>query len=127
MISREAYLMGREKEYLPTQQMLEDAKTLLSRVHALFADLGIELHDSDVSSGYRPGHYNTAVGGAPKSTHVLCQAIDLKDHTRRLVNAILAAPHLLEKHGLYMEDPKHTKTWCHLDIRPRKKHIFTPY
>ena len=125
-ISLEAYLMGRDKEYPPTAEMLSGANTLLLRVEALFYDLGIELTDEDLSSGYRPGKYNKAAGGSPRSAHLHCVALDLKDRTRKFRDAILAAPHLLEKHGLYLEDPKHTPTWIHLQTRPTRKRIFIP-
>lgn len=137
MISRDAYFMGRDKEFPPTPQMESDANTLLLRVEDLCYDLGIELHDEDVGSGYRPGRYNIEAGGSPKSAHLLCLAIDLDDDDMRLQKAILAAPHLLEKHGLYMEDPAYTvevnivtgkkERWVHLQTRATRKRIFLPY
>ncbi len=126
MISLEAYLMGREKEFPPSPDMLLGANSLLQRVESLFYDLGIELTDKDLSSGYRPGHYNTKVGGSPNSAHLHCVAIDLKDPNKNLANKILANPHLLDKHGLYLEDPYYTKTWIHLQTRKTRNRVFKP-
>ena len=127
MITQEAYLMGRDKEYPPTPDMLFKARSLLVRVNSFFMELGMEVHDKDVSSGYRPGHYNRKAGGTIKSGHLKCEAIDLFDEDRTKTKAILKAPHLLEKYGLYMENPRYAASWVHLDIKIRNKHIFIPY
>lgn len=136
MISLEAYLMGRDKEFPPTAEMLAGANTLLNRVEELFYDLGIELTDDDLSSGYRPGYYNTIAGGSINSTHRLCLGIDLDDDDRNKQKAILGAPQLLDKHGLYMEDPYYTvevngktekkERWVHLQTRKTRNRVFKP-
>lgn len=126
MIGLKAYLMGRDTLYPPTPDMLADANMLLLKVEGLFYDLGINLDDDDLSSGYRPGHYNTAAGGSPNSSHLKCMALDIKDVGHKLIKKILAAPHLLEKWDLYMEHPSKTPTWLHLQTRPTKKRIFLP-
>ena len=138
MISLKAYLMNRDAEFPPTSEMLAGANDLLERVDSFFHDLGIELEDEDVSSGYRPGRYNKAAGGSPKSSHLNCVALDLKkpirealiDHfpkwkeatsedRRKLVK-------LLDKHKLYLEHLDSTPSWIHLQTRPTKYPIFYP-
>lgn len=119
--------MGRDSEYPPSPEMLSNANSLLNRVEGLCYDLGIVLKEEDLSSGYRPGKYNKAAGGSARSTHLTCQALDLKDPLKKITNKILEAPHLLEKWGIYMEDPSYTKTWVHLQTRPTKNRIFKPY
>lgn len=107
--------------------ILENAKTLLKKVNALLADLGII--SCTVSSGWRPATVNSAVGGAKKSLHMEGKAIDLRDGTGDLDKAIEAKPELLAKHGLWLEDPSATKGWCHLDIGTRSDRpirIFKP-
>lgn len=125
-MSLKGYMMDRDTQYPPTPEMLAGANDLLQRVDNLFYDLGIELTDDDISSGYRPGKYNAAAGGSLNSAHLKCVAIDLKDVAKKFLAKILAAPHLLEVHGLYMEDPKYTPTWIHLQTRPTRKRIFIP-
>lgn len=126
--------MGREKAYPPTPEMEAGANDLLERVEALFYDLGIELHDSDVSSGYRPDKYNKAAGGSPNSCHLKCVAIDLEETYKRELSSKVTED-LLVKHGLYMEHPDHTmKTkadgsrvwWLHLQTRATRRRIFLP-
>lgn len=118
--------MGRDKEYPPSPEMLTGANTLLNKVESLFYDLGIELTDDDLSSGYRPGKYNVEAGGSPTSSHLKCVALDIKDKGQKLAKLLTSRVDLLEKHGLYMEDPSRTKTWVHLQTRPTRKRIFLP-
>lgn len=126
MLTLGGYLMRREEDYPPTPEMLADANLLLLKVEGLFYDLGIELYDTGISSGYRPGIFNEAAGGTKNSAHLLCMAIDIKDASKKITKKILEAPHLLEKWGLYMEDPSRTPNWVHLQTRPTRKRIFLP-
>lgn len=79
-----------------------------------------------VTSGYRPGHYNTAAGGAGKSAHLTCEAVDFRDSDKSLAKFCLDNLKLLEECGLWMEDPNFTKNWVHLDVRVRKNRVFSP-
>lgn len=68
-------------------------------------------------------------GGALKSYHITGQAIDIADHDKRLARELEDRAWLLKEHDLWMEDPKATSTWVHLDtgIRPeRDVRIFKP-
>lgn len=126
MISLQAYLMGREAEFPPTPEMLADANSLLQRVESLFYDLGIELTDDDLSSGYRPGRFNVMAGGSANSAHLKCVAIDIKDPNKKFAKAVLQNPQLLDRHGLYLEDPKYCPTWLHLQTRKTRNRVFKP-
>jgi uncharacterized protein YcbK (DUF882 family) len=112
-----------------TQAHYQHAQDLCDKVNALFKDLGIDI--PKVSSGFRPSSVNANVpGSAKKSLHMTCQAVDLEDPTGSLDKLISSRPELLNKHGLWLEDPAATSTWCHLDISPtrvdRKIRIFKP-
>lgn len=133
-ISLDDYLMGRDKEYPPTQEMLDDANTLLLRVEALFYELGIEIKKEDLSSGYRPGKYNVAAGGSKNSCHLKCVAIDLGESEKRELTSKMTED-LLKKHDLYMEAPLSTIKvkengkkvyWLHLQTRATRRRIFFP-
>lgn len=112
----------REKSKELTQIHLDNAKTLLERVDALFKDLGLDLNKYKVSSGFRPSDVNKALANAAKkSLHQLCKAIDIEDDkSQTLAKLIQSKPELLKKHGLWLESPSHTigknTNWVHLDI-----------
>jgi hypothetical protein len=114
MITKEQLLMGREVEFPITEQMGKDADTLLERVNALQNEAGCPIVFT-VSSGYRPGHYNTDAHGAPNSSHCVCQAVDIHDIGEKLDNWL--TDDLLTKYNLYREAPSHTPNWTHLTIR----------
>lgn len=128
MFSLQGYMMGRDKEYPPTPDMLAGGNNLLNKVEAFLYDCGVDATDEDISSGYRPGHFNEAAGGSPNSAHKLMLAIDLKKRVRDavLILGLDRVKELLEKHGLYMEHPKRTLTWLHLQTRATRNRIFIP-
>lgn len=120
-ISRKEVLMDREIEYPLTKDLESNLDTLLIAVNKLRDLYGKPMY---VSSGYRPGRYNTAAGGAKNSSHVTCQAVDFKDADKALKTWI--TPEILEKCGLYMEHPDNTPTWLHVQVRSTKNRIFRP-
>lgn len=79
-----------------------------------------------ITSGYRPLTYNLKIGGAKDSSHITCQAVDIKDSDGSLGKYLQSNPSILEEFGLWMEDPNYTKTWVHLQIRPAISRIFKP-
>lgn len=81
-----------------------------------------------VTSGYRTPEHNKTIGGALNSSHMYCQAIDISDTKGELDAWLDLNPEMLEKCGLWREDPAATPTWCHLDIRQRdpNKRTFKP-
>jgi hypothetical protein len=121
-ISRAEVFMGRDREYPTTLEIRANADVLIARVNQLLWSLQIP-SPVIVSSGYRPGRFNVAAGGAPHSAHLTAEAVDLADASGSLKAAIAGHPlgteTLLRTHGLWMEDPTHTPTWVHLDIKER--------
>lgn len=115
--------MGRDKEYPLNQELENNLKTLLLAVNKFRTLYGLPM---TVSSGYRPGKYNSAAGGAKTSSHLTLQAVDFKDADGKIKAFILKDISILEKCGLYMEHQDATPTWCHLQIRPTKNRIFKP-
>lgn len=113
------------KDY--TNEILENAKTLLEKVNAFLQDLGVM--SARVSSGWRPPSVNASVpGSAKRSLHMTGKAIDIVDTSGELDKLIMekeqdllarGQPSLLKKYDLWLEHPDHTRTWCHLDIGNR--------
>lgn len=121
MISRDEVLMGRDKEFPLTDLLEQNLAVLLERVNKLRSLYGKPMY---VSSGYRPGHYNSDAGGAKNSPHKSCEAVDFHDADGELKNWI--TPDILKQCELWMEDPGHTPTWMHVQIRPTINRIFIP-
>jgi uncharacterized protein YcbK (DUF882 family) len=112
MITREEILMGRDSEYPLTSELEDNLSDLLEKVNLLRKLYGKPMY---VSSGYRPGKYNVKAGGAKTSAHLYCEAVDFKDVDGELKK--FCTIEILEQCGLYMEDPKYTKTWLHVQTR----------
>lgn len=124
MIKLDEFLMGRDAQYaLSTEQAL-NAASLLAAINYIRGRYGKPM---SVSSGYRPGHFNKAAGGAERSSHLTCEAIDIRDVDGEFAAWCLANQDELEKAGLYMEDPSYTKGWVHLQTRKTSQRIFKPY
>lgn len=123
MISRAEILMGRDVEF-PLDQALEaNLEKLLTAVNLLRKAYGKPMF---VSSGYRPGRFNKAAGGASRSAHITCEAVDFKDADGSLAKWCLANLTVLEDAGLYLENPTKTVGWLHVQIRPTKSRVFNP-
>lgn len=127
-ISKNEVLMGREKEYPLTPELEANLDKLLIALNKFRAAYGKPM---TVSSGYRPGKYNTAAGGAAKSNHLFCMACDFQD-TDGAIDAFAMECDKngkLKEWGLWLEHPDSTKGWCHLDISnrgDRKSNVFRP-
>lgn len=135
LITYDEYMMGRDVEYPPTPTLRLNACALLIQVNALLEELAVryQMPFYGLRSGYRPGKYNAAAGGAKNSAHLTCEAVDLSDRGDQLLGKfLLTHEELLEKYGLYMEHPKHTKgknaPWVHLQTRKTRsgKRVFIP-
>lgn len=129
VITLEAYWKGRDVTFCAelTHAIRSNAIELLRRVNALLYALHVA--NVTVSSGWRPKEVNDMYGGAPRSYHISGQAVDIADHDKRLAKELADRTWLLKEHDLWMEDPKATATWIHLDtgIRPeRDVRIFKP-
>lgn len=125
IISKSAILMGREVANPLTPQLTQNLDMLVECLNK-FADFYQK--PLKVASGYRPAQFNAAAGGAKKSNHMLCLACDFVDLGSALDSYCVANQDILEKCGLYLEHPKWTKGWCHLQcVKPSSgKRIFVP-
>lgn len=124
-ITQDEILMGREKEFPLTVELEKNIYILLKALNQFREIYGKPMR---VSSGYRPGDFNKYAGGAKKSNHTICLACDFVDLDSSLDSYCVANQDILEQCGLYLEHPKWTKTWCHLQvIKPASgKRIFIP-
>jgi uncharacterized protein YcbK (DUF882 family) len=114
MITLKDFLMNRDKEFPLSNEQALNAADLLARVNYLLAKLGIK---TVVTSGYRPGSYNAKAGGAQKSAHLTCQAVDLRDSSGVIASVLKNNIKLLEECDLYLENPDKTLNWIHLQSR----------
>lgn len=124
VLTTSTYLMSRNIEYPLSKEQEANMALLLSRVNDLIKDLPDVIKPRGITSGYRPGRFNEAAGGAPKSGHLVCKAVDLVDPVNAIDDYLDKHPELLVKHKLWREDPARTKGWCHLDTTARPKHTF---
>lgn len=123
-ITREEILQNREKEFPLTPALEANLAKLLVALNKFRDTYGIPMI---VTSGYRPGYYNTQAGGAPFSAHKVCMACDFADGDGALKEWIRKNPDVLTTCGLWQEAPQSTPTWVHLDIRDRgPRHVFLP-
>lgn len=116
-----------------TQVMLADAHVLSVRATQLLTSYASTRKPDEpeprVTSGYRPTEINTKVKGAAKgSNHLLCRAADISDPHADLATWCLGNLDLLEHFELWMESPKHTPGWVHLQICPPRSNnrVFVP-
>jgi uncharacterized protein YcbK (DUF882 family) len=115
MITMKEYLMGRIKESELDAELLTNAKLLLKKVNLIREAYGKPMY---VSSGYRSPEVNKAAGGAKKSNHMLCLAVDIADASGVFKKWLVANTTLLEQVGIWCEHPDATPTWAHLQIVP---------
>lgn len=123
MITASEILMGRDSAEPLTKEMCYNLFDLLPRVNLVRFEYGKPLY---VSSGYRPPSINASVGGAKRSSHMLCMAVDFKDPDGKFAEWCLANMDVIKKAGLYLESPAHTKGWVHLQSRPTNNNPFIP-
>lgn len=121
MISWADYFNGRDEEYPDelTQERIDNALLVIAKGNQVLERFG---KTRVVSSGWRPPSVNAATpGAAPKSNHVECKALDFADHDRELCAFLTANDGaVLKELDLYMEDPKDTPTWAHIQTCPPK-------
>lgn len=115
--------MGRHREYPLTDTLLNNLGTLICALNKVRVAYGKPMI---VSSGYRPGKYNKAAGGAQNSCHLTLEACDFADSDRSLTNFLLSNQKVLRDAGLRMEDPGSATTWVHLQTRMTNELIFKP-
>lgn len=117
------YLMGRIKVEDLTDEQVANMNTLIPRVNSFLEKFGKK---RKVTSGYRSPEINKAAGGAKKSNHMKCAAIDLEDADAKLYNFARANVSMLEKLGLWCEERQ--GGWLHMQCVPPKsgKRFFLP-
>jgi hypothetical protein len=124
---------NRENHEELTDQYIVNATSLVASVNKLLQLLGVE--SAKVSSGFRPLAANMRAGGAKKSNHMKCLAIDLEDADGNIARKCLANMALLKSCGLYLEDPRWTMKenkaggysgWTHLQSVATAKNPFIP-
>lgn len=129
MLTLNEYLMGRESQYPIDDDMRINALHLLSKVNELleeFYKANPKAKKRIITSGYRPAAINAKIGGAKKSNHMLCLAVDLSDVDCLLSKWITVD--ILKKYDLYMENKVKTPTWVHLQLPAPKSgnRVFNP-
>lgn len=127
MITVNDYWMGRDETYASelTDAIRRNAATTVALVNELELASGMYLA---VSSGWRPAAINAAVGGATHSNHTTACACDVHDPEGKLDQWCLDNLEVLERLGLWLESPKHTPGWCHVQTVPPKSgnRVFIP-
>jgi len=142
-LQEKAYWRGMDSSHARelTQETRANAARLIGRVNAMLDELGVSR--ATVTSGWRPPSYNErlramGVPAARNSQHITGQAVDIADPGHTISNMVLGDPSILERHGLWMEDPSRTPTWVHFDLgagrdpgrhrdgTPRKNRVFKP-
>lgn len=121
MISRAEILMGRDREFPLTSELEANLAALLEAVNKLRTLYGKPML---VSSGYRPGHFNSDAGGAKNSCHLLCMAVDFHDADHAIYD--FCTDVVLEQCGLYKEDKSSTASWLHCQTRATSNRTFRP-
>lgn len=141
MISLDQYWMGRDSKYPAdlTDEIRNNAQLLLARVNDVLAraaadhvEPGLNAQTgTPVASGWRPQAVNDATSNAGKSSkHITGHGIDIRDTVpgRTLARWCLLHKAVLEEVELWMEDPRWTPTWVHLQsIAPGSgNRVFVP-
>ncbi len=143
-ITIEDYLMGRADFMSLEASHQTNILKLLQSVNNLLQDFyDKEQLERETSSGYRTKQDHQRIyddmnakrknAGLAEvkipwgSKHLSGAAIDLKDADDKLKK--FCTVEILKKHGLYMEHPDYTDSWCHLQIiKPGSgNQIFKPY
>ena len=128
MITLEDYLMGRTDGLTPLK--LANATETVQRWNMLLSYYYEENPGADrvtVRSGYRTAEINAnTVGSAPNSAHMTCQAMDGSDDNRAFAKWCVKNQSKLAIVGLWMEEPRATPNWVHLQTRSTHARIFFP-
>jgi hypothetical protein len=123
------YFMGRDASHAGelSVELLANARTIVERANGLLKLAGIV--EGKVSSGWRPHSVNAAIPNAsPRSRHLTCQALDLRDPDGSLDAWCMRNLHALEVLGLWLEHPSATPGWCHVQTVPPRsgRRVFEP-
>lgn len=122
-VSSYEILMGREVDSPLNEEQWRNLCDLLPRINLIRFHYNKPMY---VSSGYRPPSINARIGGAKRSAHLLCKAVDFKDTDGSLAQWCLDNIDFIKSCGLYMEHPDFTKGWVHLQTIPTINNPFIP-
>ena len=112
--------MGRDVTHAEeiTDDIQRNALITVERSNELLNRAGRSDIDT-VNSGWRPQGINDSTGNSAKnSRHLTAQAVDLPDVDRSLAEWCVDNLDVLREIGLWMEDPRWTPIWVHLQIVP---------
>lgn len=128
MISLADYLDGRNTQYPEeyTDAVKGNALVTVARANLLLRAFG---RDRGVRSGWRPLEVNAKTPHASvHSNHIIGAAIDIEDNDTQLGQWCLQNLGVLEDIGLWLENPKFTWNWVHVQIcAPRSgRRVFDP-
>ena len=140
MITQAHYMMGRDVKYADecSESVRANAQVVIERVNRLLDMAAYEgirpgvvnNENSCVASGWRPVAINDKTSNAAgHSPHIMGAAIDVRDTgTRLFARWCLRNIGRLQALGLWMEDPRWTPSWVHLQIMPPRsgRRIFIP-
>lgn len=123
------YFMGRDASHAAelTAEFRRNARAMVERANELLKLAGIA--QGAVNSGWRPQSINAAIANAsPRSRHLTCQAVDLRDDDDVLDAWCMRNLPALEVLGLWLEHPSATPGWCHIQTVPPRsgRRVFMP-
>ena len=127
--------MGRDKRFAAecNTTIMRNAEETVCRTNQLkqlaAVNAGFVFPEDEVASGWRPGAVNDATrNSASGSPHLTAEGLDTRDPQRKFARWCLQNLVELKLLGLWMEDPRWTPTWVHLQTRPPKsgKRVFIP-
>lgn len=115
------------KELTPI--LIDNANRFIAIIQEFFEELGLNLENYQISSGFRPSYVNATIGNAAKkSLHQQCLAIDIVDDQHQSLAKLMQQKASLRKlKCIWLESPMSTQgkvtNWVHLDIsltRPKR-------
>lgn len=124
MLTIEQFMMGRDEEYPPSDQLMHNASMMVDAINRLAEEYG---SDFIMTSGYRPNEVNANICGAVQGdAHSRCSGIDIHDPDGQISAWCLKHQDILAELDLWMEDPKSAKNHLHLQNYPPKsgKRVF---
>lgn len=132
VITIEQYWMGRDKQFpdLLSETVKQNAFAWVMHITTLLKLAEVDgIIRNELSSGWRPHIINDVTSNAAKkSSHIVGLGGDIKDPDRAFAQWCVNNTDKLAACGIWMEDPRWTPTWVHLQITPPKsgKRIYIP-